>query len=156
MARRDPAGAGSRRQLLVDGRVRRARGGFRRCAGSSSFRAEIVFGLSLDSDFGSDVDAGGSAARLRANARDGTRLRPADSMVGIEDFEGSRRALGLYRNGLLWIDPHARFAVTLLSNRVHPTRENTLIKAFRPRFHDALMMDLSSETKFNDTHQCSR
>ncbi|MBC7692771.1 MAG: beta-lactamase family protein [Methylotenera sp.] len=44
----------------------------------------------------------------------------------------------------LWIDPDRQLAVTLLSNRVHPTRENTLIKAFRGRFHEALWQDLKS------------
>jgi CubicO group peptidase (beta-lactamase class C family) len=38
----------------------------------------------------------------------------------------------------LWIDTRAGLAVTLLTNRVHPTRENTLIRAFRPKFHDAI------------------
>lgn len=42
----------------------------------------------------------------------------------------------------LWIDPSAGIAVTLLTNRVHPSRENTLIRAFRPRFHDAIREDL--------------
>jgi CubicO group peptidase (beta-lactamase class C family) len=42
----------------------------------------------------------------------------------------------------LWLDPEAGIAVTLLSNRVHPTRENARIKPFRPRFHDALAADL--------------
>lgn len=42
----------------------------------------------------------------------------------------------------LWIDPAAGIAVTLLTNRVHPSRENTLIRSFRPRFHDALREDL--------------
>lgn len=38
----------------------------------------------------------------------------------------------------LWIDPDARAVVALLTNRVHPTRENTLIRDARPRAHDAL------------------
>lgn len=44
----------------------------------------------------------------------------------------------------LWIDPSARIAVSLLTNRVHPTRENLKIREFRPRFHDALRRDLSA------------
>lgn len=58
----------------------------------------------------------------------------------------SRRSVGHwgFTGTSLWIDPHARFAVTLLSNRVHPTRENMKIKDFRPRFHDALIQDLRS------------
>lgn len=42
----------------------------------------------------------------------------------------------------LWIDPEKGIAVSLLSNRVHPTRENDKIKAFRPEFHQALAEDL--------------
>ena len=38
----------------------------------------------------------------------------------------------------LWIDLDAGIAVTLLSNRVHPSRENNLIREFRPRFHRAI------------------
>jgi CubicO group peptidase (beta-lactamase class C family) len=38
----------------------------------------------------------------------------------------------------LWIDPDARVVVALLTNRVHPTRENVGIRAARPRVHDAL------------------
>jgi CubicO group peptidase (beta-lactamase class C family) len=38
----------------------------------------------------------------------------------------------------LWIDPEASVVVALLTNRVHPTRENTRIRAARPVAHDAL------------------
>ena len=38
----------------------------------------------------------------------------------------------------VWIDPDARTVVTLLTNRVHPTRENITIRAARPAAHDAL------------------
>jgi CubicO group peptidase (beta-lactamase class C family) len=37
-----------------------------------------------------------------------------------------------------WVDPDARVGVTLLTNRVHPTRDNASIRAARPRAHDAL------------------
>jgi CubicO group peptidase (beta-lactamase class C family) len=39
----------------------------------------------------------------------------------------------------LWIDPDAKVVIALLTNRVHPTRENTAIRAARPRVHDALV-----------------
>jgi serine-type D-Ala-D-Ala carboxypeptidase len=42
----------------------------------------------------------------------------------------------------LWIDPQAEIAVVLLSNRVHPSCENIKIRSFRPRFHDAVRLDL--------------
>lgn len=38
----------------------------------------------------------------------------------------------------LWIDPDAEAVVALLTNRVHPTRENTAIRDARPIAHDAL------------------
>ena len=38
----------------------------------------------------------------------------------------------------LWIDPDAEAVVVLLTNRVHPTRDNTSIRAARPVAHDAL------------------
>jgi CubicO group peptidase (beta-lactamase class C family) len=39
----------------------------------------------------------------------------------------------------LWIDPDREIYVVLLTNRVHPTRENTKIKNVRPSVHDAVM-----------------
>jgi CubicO group peptidase (beta-lactamase class C family) len=44
----------------------------------------------------------------------------------------------------LWIDLEAGLAVALLSNRVHPTRENGLFKPYRSRFHEALRRDLGA------------
>lgn len=38
----------------------------------------------------------------------------------------------------LWIDPLAQAFGVLLSNRVHPTRENDKIISFRPTFYDAV------------------
>jgi CubicO group peptidase (beta-lactamase class C family) len=38
-----------------------------------------------------------------------------------------------------WMDPTRSIVVVLLTNRVHPSRENTKIKAFRPLFHDYIM-----------------
>jgi CubicO group peptidase (beta-lactamase class C family) len=37
-----------------------------------------------------------------------------------------------------WVDPDACVGVTLLTNRVYPTRDNATIRAARPRAHDAL------------------
>jgi CubicO group peptidase (beta-lactamase class C family) len=43
----------------------------------------------------------------------------------------------------IWIDPEKDVTVILLSNRVHPSRENPeKMKAFRPRIHDAVMEEL--------------
>ena len=39
----------------------------------------------------------------------------------------------------LWIDPERGVYVVFLTNRVHPTRENTAIQQIRPALHDAVM-----------------
>lgn len=47
----------------------------------------------------------------------------------------------------LWIDVKRGVAVTLLTNRVHPTREGgslERIRAFRPQVHDAIWRDLAA------------
>ena len=41
-----------------------------------------------------------------------------------------------------WIDPEKKAAIVLLTNRVHPSRENNKIKQFRPYFHDRVMEKL--------------
>lgn len=38
-----------------------------------------------------------------------------------------------------WIDPDKGLVVVLLTNRVHPSRENILIREFRPLFHDRVV-----------------
>jgi CubicO group peptidase (beta-lactamase class C family) len=42
----------------------------------------------------------------------------------------------------LWIDWEKDLYVVLLTNRVHPTRENNGLKAIRPLFHDAVVAEL--------------
>ena len=39
----------------------------------------------------------------------------------------------------LWIDWERDLYIVLLTNRVHPTRENNQIRAIRPAFHDAVV-----------------
>lgn len=41
-----------------------------------------------------------------------------------------------------WIDPTRDLVMVLLSNRVHPSRENSRIKQFRPLFHETVMESL--------------
>jgi CubicO group peptidase (beta-lactamase class C family) len=52
-----------------------------------------------------------------------------------------RRAVGHlgYTGTSLWIDRERRLVVVLLTNRVHPTRENDRIREFRPLLHDAVV-----------------
>jgi CubicO group peptidase (beta-lactamase class C family) len=38
-----------------------------------------------------------------------------------------------------WLDLDRGIAVVLLTNRVHPSRDNVRIRDFRPRIHDAIM-----------------
>jgi CubicO group peptidase (beta-lactamase class C family) len=44
----------------------------------------------------------------------------------------------------LWAVPAQELYIILLSNRVHPTRENRRILAFRPQLHDAVMSALDT------------
>lgn len=74
-------------------------------------------GGTLRAGFDGKSDAGSSA---------GTRASPAT--FGHLGFTGTS----------LWIDPVAHAVVVLLTNRVHPTRENVRIREARPRVHDAL------------------
>jgi serine-type D-Ala-D-Ala carboxypeptidase len=39
----------------------------------------------------------------------------------------------------IWIDPEREIAVTVLTNRVHPSRDNQAIREFRPKIHDLIM-----------------
>jgi CubicO group peptidase (beta-lactamase class C family) len=63
------------------------------------------------------------------------------SATGRRFSPSSRGHLG-FTGTSLWIDPERELVVALLTNRVHPTRDNEKIKAFRPVFHDSLMTEL--------------
>ncbi len=52
-----------------------------------------------------------------------------------------------YTGTSFWIDPEKEVIIVLLSNRVHPSRENRLIRTFRPRFHDTLLRTLLQERR---------
>ncbi len=45
----------------------------------------------------------------------------------------------------LWMDLERDVTVIFLTNRVHPTRNNQKIKAFRPVLHDSIMVELGPE-----------
>jgi CubicO group peptidase (beta-lactamase class C family) len=57
----------------------------------------------------------------------GTRMSP--SAIGHTGFTGTS----------LWIDWERDLYVVLLTNRVHPTRQNNAIRGVRPRVHDAIV-----------------
>ncbi len=46
----------------------------------------------------------------------------------------------------IWIDPDRQLFVVLLTNRVHPTRENTKIQQVRPALHNAVLQALGLAT----------
>jgi CubicO group peptidase (beta-lactamase class C family) len=56
----------------------------------------------------------------------------SENSVGHLGFTGSS----------LWMDLEKNVIVVLLTNRIHPTRDNDNIKTFRPRIHDAIMESL--------------
>ena len=60
----------------------------------------------------------------------GTRLSPTS--IGHTGFTGTS----------LWIDWERDAYIVLLTNRVHPTRENDAIRKVRPQFHDAVVAEL--------------
>lgn len=69
---------------------------------------------------------------------------PSESSIGSHLGRGRRGAIGHlgYTGTSLWIDIDNEIVCVLLTNRVHPTRENHAIKVFRPRFHDAVALAL--------------
>jgi len=84
------------------------------------------------------------AARLIEPIAGGTHslgwdLRSSDSPSSGAHF-GPRTFGHLGFTGTsVWIDPDARLAVALLTNRTYPTRGNLAIRSARPRVHDAVV-----------------
>jgi serine-type D-Ala-D-Ala carboxypeptidase len=64
------------------------------------------------------------------------RPTPGSSSSGRHFSAPSIGHLG-FTGTSFWIDPEQELIVVLLSNRVHPSRENNKIRQFRPWFHDA-------------------
>jgi CubicO group peptidase (beta-lactamase class C family) len=62
------------------------------------------------------------------------------SALGSRLGRAGRGAIGHlgYTGTSLWIDVEREVVVALLTNRVHPSAGNEAIRAFRPRFHDAV------------------
>ena len=69
-----------------------------------------------------------------------------DSSSGLHFSKKSVGHLG-FTGTSFWIDPEKDVAITLLTNRVHPSRENTKIKKFRPYFYDRVIEILFSLNK---------
>jgi serine-type D-Ala-D-Ala carboxypeptidase len=69
---------------------------------------------------------------MRPTSSCGSRLSPGS--IGHTGFTGTS----------LWIDPQNERYIVLLTNRVHPSRENEAIRALRPRLHDVIYDALES------------
>ncbi len=67
---------------------------------------------------------------------------PLNSSAGNHFSPGSVGHLG-FTGTSLWMDLHHDVVVILLTNRIHPSRQNTAIRAFRPRLHNLVMEQLS-------------
>ena len=65
----------------------------------------------------------------------------AESSSGRYFSQQSIGHLG-YAGTSFWIDPERELVVVLLTNRVHPDRNNIKIRKFRPCFHDAVVEGL--------------
>jgi CubicO group peptidase (beta-lactamase class C family) len=59
----------------------------------------------------------------------------------------SNRAIGHtgFTGTSLWLDPERDFYAVLLTNRVHPTRDNNAIQAVRRDFHDAAVTESADD-----------
>jgi CubicO group peptidase (beta-lactamase class C family) len=72
---------------------------------------------------------------------------PAESGSSSGSFFSARSAGHLGFTGTsFWIDPEKDIVVVLLTNRIHPHRENTKIRQFRPFFHDSVLQKLLNGT----------
>jgi serine-type D-Ala-D-Ala carboxypeptidase len=105
----------------------------------------LTFGQAvLDALDGRGGAAGDCDLRWLVAARPGGTLRAGFDGKSAEGSSAgpsmSGRAFGHlgFTGTSLWIDPDAKIVVTLLTNRVHPTRENTAIRHARPWAHDGL------------------
>ena len=86
--------------------------------------------------------------RRRTDVPDSSRALGWDTMLPTSSC-GSRmspRAFGHtgFTGTSLWIDPDRDLYVVLLTNRVHPTRQNDQITAVRRAFHDAVAAEFDA------------
>jgi len=61
----------------------------------------------------------------------------------------------LHRHLLSGIEPESEVAISMLTNRVHPRRDNQKIRDFRPKIHD-LIMDAPRRWLIRGAHRASR
>jgi serine-type D-Ala-D-Ala carboxypeptidase len=70
------------------------------------------------------------------------------SSSGIFFSERSVGHLG-FTGTSFWIDPEKECVAVLLTNRVHPSRDNEMIRQFRPLLHDILMRGITKRGEGN-------
>ena len=66
---------------------------------------------------------------------------PLNSTAGSHFSQSSVGHLG-FTGTSLWMDLHHDVMVIFLTNRIHPSRQNTGIRAFRPKLHNLVMEHL--------------
>jgi CubicO group peptidase (beta-lactamase class C family) len=101
-----------------------------------TFREETLLGSpGLMRQFATKTGVAGSSRALAwdtmlPTSSCGTRMSP--NAIGHTGFTGTS----------LWIDHERDLYVALLTNRVHPTRENNQFRELRPKIHDAIVAEL--------------
>jgi len=84
----------------------------------------------------------------RTNVPGSSRALGWDTMLPTSSCGTRMSATAIGHTGFtgtsLWIDWERDVYVVLLTNRVHPTRENNRLKAIRPAFHDGVMEELGT------------
>lgn len=113
--------------------------------------------------FGSAAAIGAFARAMLASLRGSAAFANPSTLatfVTRSDVPGSSRALGWelpspgascgtrmsaraightgFTGTSLWIDPELNWYAVLLTNRIHPARDNNAIRALRPRLHDLI------------------
>lgn len=110
-----------------------------------AFGVAVLSSLSTDSGFIDRAlleaalaprEGGGYVLGWDSKSREGSSAgqRMSERAFGHLGFTGTS----------LWCDPERGSVAVLLTNRVHPTRDNIAIRTLRPRFHDTLMAALDA------------
>ena len=84
------------------------------------------------------LDARRDRAPARPGRSDGTRRRREHSSSGHRFSPAAVGHLG-FTGTSIWIEPESEIAISMLTNRVHPRRDNQKIRDFRPKIHDLIM-----------------
>ena len=79
-----------------------------------------------------------------APCKTGGRVKGFDTPSAVDSATGryfTKKSVGHlgFTGTSFWMDLESRMIIILLTNRVHPTRENEAIKIFRPTLHDYAM-----------------